>query len=805
MIHILDADGIIREVNSAWLLKLGYEHDEVIGKHISYFVHDKYKGYIQDVLTKIKISKTPVKQNMVFITKDGSEIIVNENKSPIIFNGELSSIQVILEDITDIEKAKEITNQNMLLNGVNRILNETLESDSLQNVALRALRITEMITGSKFGMIGLLNDKKDSLDILASTHEIFLKTLTKKEASLFKGIPIRGILSKMIRNHESYFTNDYHSEINAVKLPEAHPNLVCILGTPLFIGDKEFGIVIVANSPVGYTNLDKTNLTSIASAISTVLKRKQTDVELRQHKENLEELLDKRTKEIRKLNDSLVEEIKLTEKISKAYIESERRYKRLFENAPIGMYRSNEKGEIILANKKLLEILGYNSVEDLAKNLTAYELYPENENREKFIELIQANGSIQNFQTKLIKKDGEIIDVIENANLLFDEDENMQYYEGIIQDVTQQKKYKELIEILSAAFEQTPALTFITDVDGNIEYVNNAFTNITGYCKTEAIGKNPNILKSGFHDEQFYQQMWKTITSGKAWISEFRDRKKNGEQFWANSIVFPIKNSENKIIRYVAIQEDITEKKKILAELFKAKEEAEKADKLKSEFLAQISHEIRTPLTSMVSFTSLLQSDLENVVDEELAYAFTAIKNSAKRITRTVDLILNVSQLETKTFDFNPSEIEINDHILEDIYLEYFQYCRQKNLEFIFTKEISPFYFWGDEYTLQQIFNNLIDNAVKFTNSGKVEIKTFMDDKKKRIVEISDTGIGISKDYLPRLFEKFTQEEQGYTRRFDGNGLGMVLVKKYCELNNLAVEVESEKGKGTTISVIFPN
>ncbi len=806
MIHILDENGIIQEVNASWLNKFGYAEEEVLGKHISNFIHEKYKGYLHDIFKKVKENKKPLSHQIVFLSKTGADIFVNENISPIIINGEISSIQVILEDLTDIERAKEISNQNLLLNGVNRILNETLEADSLESVALFALKVTEMITGSKFGMIGLLNGKSNTLKVLASTHEVFLNIMRKNDHSRLREIPIRGLLAKIIKNKESYFTNDYRSDPNAYNLPNNHPELVCVLGTPLFIGDMEFGIVIVANSPMGYSRFDKNNLQSLASTISTVLKRKQTDIELMQHKENLENLLDQRTKKIKELNKTLKEKIALSEKISKAYIQSEKRYKRLFDEAPIGMYRSNEMGEIILANKRLLEMLGYSSLEELAKKLTAIELYPENENREKFIELIQKEGSIHNFKTQLIRKNGEIIDVIENANLLYDENEKIYYFEGIIQDITQQKKDKELIEILSAAIAQTPTFVIVTDIEGNIEYANKAFAKITGFSNKETIGQNPKILKSGFHDDNFYKEMWNTIVSGKAWISEFHNKKKNGEYFWTNAIIFPIKNAENKIIRFVSIQEDITEKKLILDELIKAKEEAEKADKLKSEFLAQISHEIRTPLTSMISFTSLLQSELENVVDEELGYSFEAIKNSAKRITRTVDLILNVAQLETDTYDFQPSEIEVNDQILEDIYLEYFKYSKQKKLGFVFEKEISPFYYTGDEYTLRQIFTNLIDNAIKFTETGAVEIKTFVDKKKKRrVVKISDTGVGISKDYLPHLFDKFTQEEQGYTRKFDGNGLGMVLVKKYCELNNLNLEVESEKGKGTIIKVIFPN
>lgn len=237
-------------------------------------------------------------------------------------------------------------------------------------------------------------------------------------------------------------------------------------------------------------------------------------------------------------------------------------------------------------------------------------------------------------------------------------------------------------------------------------------------------------------------------------------------------------------------------------ELNEAKEKAEESNKLKSEFLAQMSHEIRSPINTILNFTSLLESDFIKKNNDEVQESFKVIRSAGSRITRSIDLILNMSEIQTGTYDYRPKNIDLINDVLKKLKNEFIKLAESKGIKMSFSFSTDYAYTFADEYSITQIFTNLIDNAIKYTKEGSINVNLFSDDS-KIIVEVKDTGVGISKEYLPGLFEPFSQETQGYTRNFDGNGLGLALVKKYCDINNASIKVESEKGVGSTFRIIL--
>lgn len=226
-----------------------------------------------------------------------------------------------------------------------------------------------------------------------------------------------------------------------------------------------------------------------------------------------------------------------------------------------------------------------------------------------------------------------------------------------------------------------------------------------------------------------------------------------------------------------------------------------KADKIKDEFLAQMSHEIRTPISAILSFTKLIKEDVKDYLNDELKESFEIIDSAGRRIMRTVDLILSMSEVKLGTYKARLENLDLYP-IIYSLYNEYKNRAKEKNLQIELINECHNSSIIADSFTVSKIFDNLLDNAIKFTNQGKIQIK-LKQEENKVAVEVADTGIGISEDYLPHLFEPFSQEETGYTRRFDGNGLGLALVKKYCELNNAIIDVESKKGVGSRFIVKF--
>ncbi|MBN1302480.1 MAG: GAF domain-containing sensor histidine kinase [Melioribacteraceae bacterium] len=238
-------------------------------------------------------------------------------------------------------------------------------------------------------------------------------------------------------------------------------------------------------------------------------------------------------------------------------------------------------------------------------------------------------------------------------------------------------------------------------------------------------------------------------------------------------------------------------------ELQVAKENAEKSDRLKSEFLAQMSHEIRTPIHIMLSNTELIKEELGEDVSSELNYSFNSIRMAGHRMIRTTDLIINMSEIHAKTYKPMPSRFFLGKEVLLPLYSEYSIFAKEKGLEFIFEFDSVDPELFTDRYSVFQIFSNLLDNAIKYTNKGKVVIIVGKDEKNRTKVELRDTGIGISKEYLPHIFKPFSQEDQGYSRKYEGNGLGLALVREYCRINKFDLNIESKKGEGTSISVVL--
>ncbi|MGE5351362.1 MAG: PocR ligand-binding domain-containing protein [Acidobacteriota bacterium] len=260
---------------------------------------------------------------------------------------------------------------------------------------------------------------------------------------------------------------------------------------------------------------------------------------------------------------------------------------------------------------------------------------------------------------------------------------------------------------------------------------------------------------------------------------------------------------DREILEAISEQIAIAVKHKLSEEALKeAKEIAERSERLKTEFLAQISHEIRTPLNAILSFNALIRQEIEDKIQGEIQEGFNIIERGSKRIIRTIDLLLNMSAVQTGNYEVCPTEVNVEE-TLRLIIREFTALARQKMLALKFENNSVRNIIIADGYTITQIFTNLIDNALKFTNTGGVSVRIYDNENGRLSVEVCDTGVGISKEFLNNLFKPFLQEEMGYTRRYEGNGLGLALIKKYCELNNAEIKVESEKGKGSTFRVTF--
>jgi two-component system, sensor histidine kinase and response regulator len=236
-------------------------------------------------------------------------------------------------------------------------------------------------------------------------------------------------------------------------------------------------------------------------------------------------------------------------------------------------------------------------------------------------------------------------------------------------------------------------------------------------------------------------------------------------------------------------------------ELKRAKERAERADRLKTEFLMQMSHEVRTPINTMISFAGLLDMQTEDMQDEELRESIGAIENGGKRLARTFDLIMAMAQLQSSSHEYRPERFDLRT-VLAPVVDLYRKEAERRGIELDYRVESDDLSMEGDADMIATALENVVDNAVRFTREGKVEITLRREGDRVRF-ESRDTGVGISESFLPSLYEPFTQEEQGFSRPFEGTGLGLPLAKRYLDIHNADIDVESVKGDGTVFSILF--
>lgn len=392
-------------------------------------------------------------------------------------------------------------------------------------------------------------------------------------------------------------------------------------------------------------------------------------------------------------------------------------------------------------------------------------------------------------------------------------------------DITDKRIAEEQVRKLSRAVEQIPLTVVITNLEGNIEYANPYTFHTTGYTQEELLGKNPKVLKSGETSIEEYQHLWGNITHGKEWKGTFHNRKKDGTLYWEQATIGPIMNEEGEITHYIAIKEDITERKRIQDELkdlnlhleekikertldlenanvslINANHEAQKANKAKIDFLSKMSHELRTPMNSILGFGQLLQMGELTPVQEK---GVQHILDSGKHLLNLINEVLDISRIESGRISISVEPIEVYE-VINEIKDSLLFSANQKNISLnTQLNNTVPTYIKADRQRLKQILINLTNNAIKYNNEGgevtiSVDIKQASEDGYTPIrISVTDTGWGIDEKDIEKIFIPF--ERIGAEKsNVEGTGLGLAVVKQLVDLMGGKVGVKSAPGKGST-------
>ena len=486
--------------------------------------------------------------------------------------------------------------------------------------------------------------------------------------------------------------------------------------------------------------------------------------------------------------------------------ENEKELQAYFEHDISADFLVSFDGKLINCNKTFYKMFGIESEAQKEKfNIT--RLYKNPDERKELLAEVKKKGKVENYEINLIKADGTPLYVMGNILGNFDDAGELTSLREYTVDITKRRLAEELLVKLSRAVEQSPETIIITDKDGKIEYVNPTFTKVTGYTFKEVQGQNPKILSSQEKSKNEYKKLWNTILSGKVWRGEFHDKKKNGELYWEQASISPIINEKGEITHFVAVKEDITERKAKDLELKMALEKARESDKLKSAFLANMSHEIRTPMNGILGFAELLKEPLDD--GEQQKEYLGIIEKSAHRMLSIITDIVNISKIEAGQMDIFITEADLNGEI--DYLFSFFKpEAGLKNVKLTCSKGLNDAeaIIKTDREKLSSILTNLIKNAIKFTSKGSIDMGY---EKKRNFLEfyIKDTGEGISEKNKDIVFERFRQGSDSLTKGYEGSGLGLSISKAYVEMLGGKIWFKSKKEgspdeKGTEFRFTIP-
>lgn len=499
----------------------------------------------------------------------------------------------------------------------------------------------------------------------------------------------------------------------------------------------------------------------------------------------------------------------MLERKQKELSRSEAKYRLLAENSGDVIFTLDFDLNFTYVSPAVVKLRGFSVDEVLQQNI-AQTLTPDSLKKVKLLKEKMLPGALAGNQLiepvvaelQTYKKDNTIIWVEVTATVLTNNKGNPVGILGVTRDISKRKAAQEELRKLSRAVTQSSVSISITDVNGNIEYVNPQFTKLTGYTFDEVIGRNPRLLKSGKHPDSFYKELWDTILAGKDWYAEIQNKMKNGELYWASASISPLVNVKGEITHFVAVKEDITEKKKMIQDLIVAKEKAEAANKLKTAFLNNISHEVRTPLNGILGFGQIMAESELSPNDKEMYLKI--LKKSSNRLIDTITSYMDISLIVSGNMEVTKKRFHLN-FLLINLYEIFTDLFKEKGLDLILKEDKGDLNIEieSDEEILKKIFFHLLDNALKFTKKGYVE---FGCKQKEGGVEffVKDTGVGIDAEMQKSVFEYFVQEDTNTARGYEGSGLGLSISKGMIELLGGKIMLDSKKGRGTKVTFSIP-
>ena len=503
-----------------------------------------------------------------------------------------------------------------------------------------------------------------------------------------------------------------------------------------------------------------------------------------------------------RLLQQLEENIKLIEEL-----ESQRDFNNtLIQSTSVFFVAIEADGKLLMMNDPMLKALGYTKKEVLGKDyLTTFVPANERNKLSKIFEKLSRLHQRTFNENHVLTKDGRLL-LVEWHGTPILKGKEFDYFIVVGIDITERKqaedKIRESQQRLSSHLHNTPLGAIFWDVNFKVTDWNNSAKKIFGYSKEEALGKHANELiipkEIQVQIENVFNHLL-TQTGGEKITNE--NITKEGKRIlcdWYNDVLTDL---NGKVTGVASLIDDITDKKKMTTELIKAKEKAEELHKLKSNFLSNMSHELRTPMVGILGFIEILENEIEKPELQEYA---TFIHEAGNRLMESLNLILNLTKIETKKMSIELSKIDVIKNI-KKTKSTFDKMAADKNIYLIFESTVEQLEAETDEKMFDQIINNLVNNAVKFTEKGGVTVSVNKIRNKSYLeIKVKDTGIGIPKDKQEIIWEEFRQVSEGTERMFEGIGLGLTITNNFVNQLGGEIKLKSELGKGSTFAVLLP-
>ena len=681
-------------------------------------------------------------------------------------SGRVLGLIGVIIDITERKRAAEALIKSeqriTIMDRISTIFLTAVDEEVYSEVMKVVLDVME----SRLGIFGFIADNGD-LVIPSMTREVWDACRIPDKSIVFPPDTWgESLWGKAIREKKTFYSNEtFHT-------PEGHLQIDNFLAVPIVFAGKAIGLLSVGNKNGGYCEEDKELQESIASRISPILNaRLQRDSQEEQRRRAEEEL-----------------------RLAMDYNRS------LIEASLDPLVTISRDGTITDVNAASEKITGYLRNELIGKDFSEY--FTEPEKARAGYQQVFENGTVRDFELDIRHRDGHATPVLYNASVYRNQSGAVTGVFAVARDMTAHYLAVEELRKFSAAIEQSPVSIVITDINGKIEFINPKFTQMTGYSFDEVRGGNPKILKSGKTTPEEYGILWTTILSGNIWSGEFHNRKKDGELFWEYATISPIVNKEGIITHFLAIKEDITEKKALEEQLF----QAQKMEAI-GQLAGGIAHDFNNILTAIIGFSSLIEMDMDkgDPQRDNLNHIFAAADRAAN-LTKSL-LAFSRKQI------MNPQPINLNQIIKniekflqriigEDIVLK--TICHQD----VLTVK-------ADCGQIEQVLMNLAVNArdamphggilsidTRFAEIGSDFIKAhgYGEPGQYALVSLTDSGLGMDEITRKRVFDPFfTTKELG-----KGTGLGLSIVFGIIKQHNGFINVYSEPGVGTTFNIYLP-